>query len=169
MEPIKTHALQTDENGNIILLFGNRYVGIEPCYVTPQEEGGEFEHCIKFCELQKPFNTVTDKDEDYQPRTDLPNIVLMFSNAESLDTVIHNLQLIREKMTAFKLLNKKMEDQDLPIRTLNVLREAEIVTVRDLVRYKRADLLKYRNFGKVSLRMLDEWLQRHHLWFGMTV
>jgi DNA-directed RNA polymerase subunit alpha len=37
------------------------------------------------------------------------------------------------------------------------------------VKYHRADLLKFRNFGKKSLTELDELLERNGLAFGMDI
>lgn len=55
------------------------------------------------------------------------------------------------------------------LSALNCLRYAEIETIRDLVTMHRADLLKYRNFGKKSLTELDEFLEDKGLAWGMDV
>ena len=165
MEPIKTHALFTDEERNICLLFGNNYIGIYPSYCT--QDDGKVVQVLTFQELSEPCDP--EKPETRKPRTDLPSVNLMFKDSEGLQTVIDNLKFLLGKSKAVEILDEKMEDQALPVRALNVLREAEIETVRDLVRYKRTDLLKYRNFGKVSLRMIDEWLEKHGLQFGLDV
>ena len=67
------------------------------------------------------------------------------------------------------LLSTKLEDFDLSVRALNCLRCAELYTIGDLVKYYRADLLKFRNFGKKSLTELDELLDRYDLHFGMDI
>lgn len=68
-----------------------------------------------------------------------------------------------------QLLKTKLSDQDLSVRALNCLKAAEVVTVGDLVRFNRNDLLKFRNFGKKSLSELDELLANLNLHFGMDV
>ncbi len=68
-----------------------------------------------------------------------------------------------------RLLARHMREFDITVRCLNVLRYAEIDTVRDLVRFRRQDLLKYRNFGKKSLLELDEFVEDHGLSWGMDV
>ena len=83
--------------------------------------------------------------------------------------MIEQLRELRKHAESFDLLDQRIEDQDLPVRVLNCLRCAEIETVRELVRSKRADLLKFRNFGKRSLTELDEWMERHNLQFGMQL
>lgn len=68
-----------------------------------------------------------------------------------------------------RLLARHMREFDITVRCLNVLQCVEIDTVRDLVRFRRQDLLKYRNFGKKSLLELDEFLEDHGLSWGMDV
>lgn len=67
------------------------------------------------------------------------------------------------------LLNQHLADMDLSVRALNCLKAAEVDTLGELVRYHRADLLKFRNFGKKSLTELDELLERNGLAFGMDI
>ena len=68
-----------------------------------------------------------------------------------------------------QLLNQHLQDMDLSVRALNCLRAAEVDTLGQLVKYHRADLLKFRNFGKKSLTELDELLERNGLAFGMDI
>ncbi|MDR2385605.1 MAG: DNA-directed RNA polymerase subunit alpha [Tannerella sp.] len=68
-----------------------------------------------------------------------------------------------------QLLNTKLIDMDLSVRALNCLKSAEVDTLASLVKYQRADLMKFRNFGKKSLTELDELLTKHNLAFGMDI
>ncbi|MCQ2324535.1 MAG: DNA-directed RNA polymerase subunit alpha [Paludibacteraceae bacterium] len=68
-----------------------------------------------------------------------------------------------------QLLNQKLQDMDLSVRALNCLKAAEVDTLGELVHFHRADLLKFRNFGKKSLTELDELLERNGLAFGMDI
>jgi DNA-directed RNA polymerase subunit alpha len=47
-----------------------------------------------------------------------------------------------------QLLNTKLVDMDLSVRALNCLKAADVETLGDLVSFNKADLLKFRNFGK---------------------
>ena len=67
------------------------------------------------------------------------------------------------------LLSQKLIDLDLSVRALNCLKAAEVETLGELVTYHRADLLKFRNFGKKSLTELDELLEKNGLAFGMDI
>ncbi|MBR1525188.1 MAG: hypothetical protein IJ640_00815 [Prevotella sp.] len=73
------------------------------------------------------------------------------------------------EMKMSRLLAQEIRAFDISVRCLNVLRYAEIYTVRDLVRQHRRDLLKQRNFGKKSLIELDEFLENHGLAWAMNV
>lgn len=68
-----------------------------------------------------------------------------------------------------KLLQTRIEDLDLSVRSHNCLRLAEIETLGDLVSRKEEELLTYKNFGKKSLTELKEQLEKFDLKFGMDV
>jgi len=85
------------------------------------------------------------------------------------ETSKSNNALDEEILRMRQLLNQKLQDMDLSVRALNCLKQAEVDTLGDLVRYHRADLLKFRNFGKKSLTELDELLERNGLAFGMDI
>lgn len=68
-----------------------------------------------------------------------------------------------------QILKTKLIDLDLSVRALNCLKSAEIVTLGDLLTYNKADLLKFRNFGKKSLAELENLVKSKNLEFGMNV
>lgn len=68
-----------------------------------------------------------------------------------------------------QLLNQRLADMDLSVRAQNCLKSAEVESLGDLVKFHRADLLKFRNFGKKSLAELDDLLERNGLAFGMDI
>jgi len=68
-----------------------------------------------------------------------------------------------------KLLQTKIEDLDLSVRSHNCLRLAEIDTLGDLVSRREDELLNYKNFGKKSLTELKEQLEKFNLKFGMDI
>ena len=81
------------------------------------------------------------------------------SNEEFDEEVLHMRQLLKTKLT----------DIDLSVRALNCLKAAEVHTLGDLVQYQKADLLKFRNFGKKSLAELDDLLASLNLSFGTDI
>ena len=68
-----------------------------------------------------------------------------------------------------QLFKTKLSDLDLSVRALNCLKAADIETLGDLCRIQRAELLKFRNFGKKSLTELDAKLVSLNLSFGMDL
>jgi DNA-directed RNA polymerase, alpha subunit len=68
-----------------------------------------------------------------------------------------------------QLLKTKLIDMDLSVRALNCLKAAEVETLGDLVSFNKADLMKFRNFGKKSLIELDELVANKGLVFGMDI
>ena len=77
-----------------------------------------------------------------------------------------NEEFDEEILRMRQLLKTKLTDMNLSVRALNSLKAAEVDTLGDLVKYQKADLLKFRNFGKKSLTELDDLLERHGLSFG---
>ena len=68
-----------------------------------------------------------------------------------------------------QLLKSKLTDLDLSVRALNCLKAADVETLGDLCKINRAELLKFRNFGKKSLTELDDKLASLNLSFGMDL
>ncbi len=69
-----------------------------------------------------------------------------------------------------ELLNKRLIDCDLTVRTLNILKREDFETVRDLVQYQKEDLLKKKfRFGKKAITELDDFLADNGLHWGMTI
>jgi len=68
-----------------------------------------------------------------------------------------------------KLLAKSIDELDLSVRSANCLKNANIHTLRDLVRRSEKDMLETKNFGKKSLEELQDVLGKLGLEFGMDV
>jgi DNA-directed RNA polymerase subunit alpha len=67
-------------------------------------------------------------------------------------------------------LEGSVEELELSVRSSNCLRQAEIRTIGDLVQKTEAEMLKYRNFGRKSLKEIQDVLtdMRLHLGFDMS-
>lgn len=74
-----------------------------------------------------------------------------------------------EITTIHSLLSASMSDFNLSVRALNCLKTAEVETLADLLRYDESELLKYRNFGRKSLKELVSFVEDFGLSFGMDV
>ncbi len=82
-----------------------------------------------------------------------------YKNEEFDEEVLHMRQLLKTKL----------EDLDLSVRAKNCLKAAEVITLGDLAKFNKNDLLKFRNFGKKSLTELEELLTQMNLSFGMDI
>jgi DNA-directed RNA polymerase subunit alpha len=68
-----------------------------------------------------------------------------------------------------KLLDKSVEELELSVRSSNCLRAAEIKSIGDLVQKGEPEMLKYRNFGRKSLKEIQDILSEMGLHFGMDI
>ena len=80
-----------------------------------------------------------------------------------------NKELDEESLRMRHLLLTKLSDVGLSVRAFNCLKAADIDTFADLVSYSRAELMKFRNFGRKSLNEIDLLVEKMKLSFGMDV
>ena len=78
-------------------------------------------------------------------------------------------ELDEESLHMRHLLLTKLSDMGLSVRAYNCLKAADIDTLADLVSYSRAELMKFRNFGRKSLNEIDLLVEKMKLSFGMDV
>ena len=78
-------------------------------------------------------------------------------------------ELDEESLRMRHLLLTKLSDMGLSVRAFNCLKAADIDTFADLVSYNRAELMKFRNFGRKSLNEIDLLVEKMKLSFGMDV
>ena len=128
-------------------------------------------------------------------RIDYDKLTLeVWSDASILpqDAVAHAARILRDHFTLFihfeepvdieqdeevdedktrirKLLDKSVEELELSVRSSNCLRAAEIKSIGDLVQKSEPEMLKYRNFGRKSLKEIQDILSEMGLHFGMDV
>ena len=78
-------------------------------------------------------------------------------------------ELDEESLRIRHLLLTKLSDIGLSVRAFNCLKAADIDTFADLVSYSRAELMKFRNFGRKSLNEIELLVEKMKLSFGMDV
>jgi DNA-directed RNA polymerase subunit alpha len=74
-----------------------------------------------------------------------------------------------EIMRIRRTLDKSVEELELSVRSSNCLRAAEIKSIGDLVQKSEGEMLKFRNFGRKSLKEIQDILSEMGLSFGMDV
>ena len=71
--------------------------------------------------------------------------------------------------TCDDILDQRVSNFSLSVRTFTILHQAKVDTVRDLVRLNKIDILKIRNAGRKTLAELDDFICDHNLNWGMDV
>jgi len=74
-----------------------------------------------------------------------------------------------ETVRVRQLLQTRVDELELSVRSSNCLRAANIQTLADLVGKTESEMLKYRNFGRKSLNELNAILDELGLSFGMDI
>ncbi|MCK4306157.1 MAG: DNA-directed RNA polymerase subunit alpha, partial [Candidatus Eisenbacteria sp.] len=79
-------------------------------------------------------------------------------------------EAVDEEFTRIKtLLERSVDELELSVRSANCLRAARIRTLGNLVQKSEQDMLQYRNFGKKSLKEIQDLIEGMGLRFGMDV
>ena len=77
----------------------------------------------------------------------------------------------RDKMN--EILTRSVEELELSVRSSNCLKASNIEVLADLVQKSEAQLLKFRNFGRKSLKEIKEAMEKYPspqpLYLGMTL
>ncbi len=80
-----------------------------------------------------------------------------------------DVEVDEEILRVRRMLDKSVEELELSVRSSNCLRAAEIKTIGDLVQKTEGEMLKYRNFGRKSLKEIQDILGDMGIAFGMDV
>jgi DNA-directed RNA polymerase subunit alpha len=113
--------------------------------------------------------TMTPDDSLAYAAKMLQNHLNIFINFEGDLATAEEVKVDENKNRVRNLLNMRVDELELSVRSSNCLRLANIHTLRDLVKNQESDMLKYKNFGKKSLVELNQILHNLSLHFGMEV
>lgn len=72
-----------------------------------------------------------------------------------------------EKERLIKIVNTKIDEMEISVRSSNCLKAAGIIRIGDLVKLSEEELLKMKNFGRKSLIEIKEKLAEYNLTLGM--
>lgn len=79
-------------------------------------------------------------------------------------------EVVDEEYNRIKeLLERSVDELELSVRAGNCLRAAQIRSIGDLVQKSEPEMLQYRNFGKKSLKEIQDLIESMGLHFGMDV
>ncbi len=93
----------------------------------------------------------------------------VFGQAEQEMEIDEEEKIDEEVLRIRNLLNMRVDELELSVRSSNCLHAANIVTLEDLIRKTESEMLRYRNFGRKSLNELNNILSELGLSFGMDV
>ncbi|MEI7904069.1 MAG: DNA-directed RNA polymerase subunit alpha [Candidatus Firestonebacteria bacterium] len=93
----------------------------------------------------------------------------IFINVEEDMEVEEEAPVDKDMEKLKEILKKSVDELELSVRSANCLKVAGIQTIIELVSKSEGDMLKYRNFGKKSLKEIADILGTMGLSFGMKV
>ena len=91
----------------------------------------------------------------------------IFVNFEEEEEEYKFEDIARPPLMRNDLLDRSVDELELSVRSYNCLKNADIRTIRDLIRRTERDMLNTKNFGKKSLNEIKDLLHGMGLDFGM--
>ena len=91
----------------------------------------------------------------------------IFINFEEEEEEYKYEEMTRAPLMRNDLLDKPVDELELSVRSYNCLKNADIRSIRDLIRRSERDMLGTKNFGKKSLTEIKDLLHGMGLDFGM--
>ena len=91
----------------------------------------------------------------------------IFINFEEEEEDFKFEEISRAPLMRNDLLDRSVDELELSVRSYNCLKNADIRSIRDLIRRTERDMLNTKNFGKKSLTEIKDMLHGMGLDFGM--
>ncbi len=113
--------------------------------------------------------TVTPEEAVSRAATLLKDHLTIFIESEESLAEIPAGDETEQSSAVDAVLERRIDDLDLSVRSTNCLKNANILTLRDLVRKSERDMMETKNFGRKSLEEVQELLAGLGLSFGMDV
>jgi DNA-directed RNA polymerase subunit alpha len=99
----------------------------------------------------------------------LKDHLMIFINFDEEPEIVEEEEYDEEFERMRELLNRSVDELELSVRSSNCLTSASIRTIGELVQKSESEMLKQRNFGRKSLKEIQEILAGMNLSFGMDV
>jgi DNA-directed RNA polymerase subunit alpha len=99
----------------------------------------------------------------------LKDHVMIFINFDEEPEIVEEEHFDEEFERMRELLARSVDELELSVRSSNCLTSANIRTIGELVQKSEGEMLKQRNFGRKSLKEIQEILTGMNLSFGMDV
>ena len=95
--------------------------------------------------------------------------IFSFGETQTIEFEVEEASIDDEQNKLRKLLNMSVNEIELSVRAANCLNNANITTVGELTTKSEPEMLKYRNFGKKSLKEIKDKLEQLGLSLGMAI
>jgi len=92
-----------------------------------------------------------------EPSARFPECFASFVYYKEVDATIVNESIINES-----LLNTKIHHMDLTVRSINRLRDNDIYTLGELIKYSEKQLLEFRGLGNKTMHDIEDTLERYY-------
>ncbi|MBN1827404.1 MAG: DNA-directed RNA polymerase subunit alpha [Candidatus Eisenbacteria bacterium] len=113
--------------------------------------------------------TITPEDAVSHASKILKDHLYLFMNFDQEPEVEEEREVDERVEQVKELLGRSVDELELSVRSSNCLQSAEIRTIGDLVQKSESEMLKYRNFGRKSLKEISDILRNMNLHFGINV
>ncbi len=99
------------------------------------------------------------------------NIFINFEETKSEELIeVNEGKKKKEQLQMLKeLLNKSVDELEFSVRSANCLKNANILTIGELVQKTEQEILQMKNFGRKSLNEIKSVLEEMGLHLGMNV
>ena len=125
------------------------------------------QHFFKYPFLEIPeedFPEVTWENSPQKVTLELAEVV-----HGHLGTELSKCECVQLNAEANPIYSRSLHECGLSVRAMHCLESAGISTIGDLVKWKRSDLLKLRNFGMHTLHEIDDFLTDNKLGYGTNL
>jgi DNA-directed RNA polymerase subunit alpha len=99
----------------------------------------------------------------------LKDHLMIFINFDEEPEIVEEEEYDEDFERMRELLGRSVDELELSVRSSNCLTSANIRTIGELVQKTEGEMLKQRNFGRKSLKEIQEIIQGMNLTFGMDV
>lgn len=113
--------------------------------------------------------TISPEDAVSHASKILKDHLYLFMNFDKEPEIEEEVEVDEREEELRDLLNRSVDELELSVRSSNCLQSAEIRTIGELVQKSESEMLKYRNFGRKSLKEISDILRSMNLSFGMTL
>jgi DNA-directed RNA polymerase subunit alpha len=97
------------------------------------------------------------------------HLKIFLEEKEERIPIVETTEFDEEKERIRRLMKRSVDELELSVRSANCLANAGIKTISDLVQKTEQEMLRYRNFGRKSLKEISGILDGMGLSFGLNV